>query len=275
MLAYVLSFVLFFSTHAELASVVEFMIVTPDIDWEDGNKLILRARFNLRSGLLQDPEFLEMLQRWPHNCLPLSVFAYYYQSNPVLVTRHGSSGRDLVEVDDESGSEFKLDPIALPVGANQLVTHHATIKPLLPGALVCIEIGFGPLKHIIRGLHRVSFKFRFVWDSRHVFGTYMYLPLEAILHMSISAPFCFDLDRHSKRSLCVLEILLYHSVCSTLSRANFFGADGHLGTSCLPSINPHIRIYSSKIFLKACPKSSLVKQTWFPWKQWLWFKGGS
>ena len=40
-----------------------------------------------------------------------------------------------------------------------------------------------------------------------------------------------------------------------------------------PSKNPVplLRIYSSKIFLKACPKLSLVKQTWFPWKPWLWF----
>ena len=34
---------------------------------------------------------------------------------------------------------------------------------------------------------------------------------------------------------------------------------------------PILRIYSSKIFLKACPKLSLVKQTWFPWQPWLWF----
>ena len=34
---------------------------------------------------------------------------------------------------------------------------------------------------------------------------------------------------------------------------------------------PLLRIYSSKIFLKACPKLSLVKKTWFPWKPWLWF----
>ena len=34
---------------------------------------------------------------------------------------------------------------------------------------------------------------------------------------------------------------------------------------------PILRNYSSKIFLKACPKLSLVKQTWFPWQPWLWF----
>ena len=34
---------------------------------------------------------------------------------------------------------------------------------------------------------------------------------------------------------------------------------------------PLLRIYSGNIFLKACPKLSLVKQTWFPWQPWLWF----
>ena len=40
-----------------------------------------------------------------------------------------------------------------------------------------------------------------------------------------------------------------------------------------PSKNsvPLLRIYSSKVFLKACPKRSLLKQTWFPWKPWLAF----
>ena len=278
LLPYFLSFVLF-STHADAELVnettVETMTVTPGIDWEDDNKLILRARLNLRSGMSQG--VYEMLQRWPHHSMRLRVFAYYYQSNPVVVTSINDPGNDFVAVDNESGSEFKLDPIRLPVRANQLVTYHATIKPLRPGALVCIEILRGSLKVYIPGLHTVSFKFRLVWDSRHVVGTYMYLPLEAILHLPISAPFCFNFGCHIKRSFAVPKILLYHRVCSTLSRAGFFGADGQGGggTRCLPSKNPHLRIYSSKIFLKACPKSSLVKQTWFPWKQWLWFEGGS
>ena len=67
----------------------------------------------------------------------------------------------------------------------------------------------------------------------------------------------------------------------TQSRAGFFGAPagrgGGGGTKCPPSKNPVplLRIYSSKVFLKACPKLSLVKQTWFPWKPWSWFEGGS
>ena len=56
----------------------------------------------------------------------------------------------------------------------------------------------------------------------------------------------------------------------TLSRAGFFGAPvgrGGGAQSAPPSKNPVpiLRIYSSKIFLKACRKLSLVKQTWFPW----------
>ena len=64
----------------------------------------------------------------------------------------------------------------------------------------------------------------------------------------------------------------------TLSRAGFFGAPGMQGggghkVPPPPSENPVpiLRIYSSKIFRKACPKLSLVKQTWFPWQPWLWF----
>ena len=62
----------------------------------------------------------------------------------------------------------------------------------------------------------------------------------------------------------------------TLSRAGFFGAPagrGGGGHKVPPSKNPVplLRIYSSKVFLKACTKLSLVKQTWFPWKPWLWF----
>ena len=64
----------------------------------------------------------------------------------------------------------------------------------------------------------------------------------------------------------------------TLSRAGFFGdhsgrGGGGGGHKVPPSKNPVplLRIYSSKIFLKACPKLSLVKKTWFPWKPWFWF----
>ena len=60
----------------------------------------------------------------------------------------------------------------------------------------------------------------------------------------------------------------------TLSRAGFFGAPawGHK-VPPPPSKNPVplLRNYSSKFFLKASPKLSLVKKTWFPWKPWLWF----
>ena len=45
------------------------------------------------------------------------------------------------------------------------------------------------------------------------------------------------------------------------------------GTLCPPSKNPVtlLRIHSSKLFLKACPKMNLLTQLWFPWKPWLGF----
>ena len=43
------------------------------------------------------------------------------------------------------------------------------------------------------------------------------------------------------------------------------------GTIVAPGKNPVtlLRIHSSKVFLKACPKMNLVTQLWFPWKPWL------
>ena len=45
------------------------------------------------------------------------------------------------------------------------------------------------------------------------------------------------------------------------------------GTLCPPSKNPVtlLRIHSSKLFLKACPKMNLLTKLWFPWKPWLGF----
>ena len=63
----------------------------------------------------------------------------------------------------------------------------------------------------------------------------------------------------------------------TLSKPGFFWAPktkgGGGGTLCPPSKNPVtlLRIHSSKLFLKACPKMNLLTQLWFPWKPWLGF----
>ena len=62
----------------------------------------------------------------------------------------------------------------------------------------------------------------------------------------------------------------------TLSKPGFFWAPktkGGGGTLCPPSKNPVtlLRIHSSKLFLKACPKMNLLTQFWLPWKPWLGF----
>ena len=62
----------------------------------------------------------------------------------------------------------------------------------------------------------------------------------------------------------------------TLSKSGSLGAPktkGGGGTLCPPSKNPVtlLRIHSSKLFLKACPKMNLLTQLWFPWKPWLGF----
>ena len=45
-----LSFV-FFSTLAESFAVLESIVLRPDVDWENGNRLILSARVNLKIGM--------------------------------------------------------------------------------------------------------------------------------------------------------------------------------------------------------------------------------
>ena len=62
----------------------------------------------------------------------------------------------------------------------------------------------------------------------------------------------------------MLKIMLAYCI-------NAYGGGGAQSATPRKNPVPRLRIYSSKIFLKACPKLSLVKQTWFPWKPWLWF----
>ena len=61
----------------------------------------------------------------------------------------------------------------------------------------------------------------------------------------------------------------------TLSKPGFFWAPKTKGGAhCAPpSKNPVtlLRIHSSKLLLKACPKMNLLTQLWFPWKPWLGF----
>ena len=69
-----------------------------------------------------------------------------------------------------------------------------------------------------------------------------------------------------------------YSDALTLSKPGFFwapktkgGGGGHIVPP--PCKNPVtlLRIHSSKLFLKACPKMNLLTQLWFPWKPWLGF----
>ena len=80
-----------------------------------------------------------------------------------------------------------------------------------------------------------------------------------------------------KRALLPEQVLkhLLASAWLTLSKPGFFGAPKTKGGAhCAPpSKNPVtlLRIHSSKLFLKACPKMNLLTQLWFPWKPWLGF----
>ena len=63
----------------------------------------------------------------------------------------------------------------------------------------------------------------------------------------------------------------------TLAQPGFFGAPktkGGGGHIVPPPSKNHVtllRIHSSKVFMKACPKMNLLTQLWFPWKPWLAF----
>ena len=99
--------------------------------------------------------------------------------------------------------------------------------------------------------------------------------MPALYGMPASARRTSSHSRGSKPALHggLVVVSLLCVVNKVVPRAGFFGATagrggGGGGAQSAPSKNPVplLRIYSSDIFLKACPKLSLVKQTWFPWQ---------
>ena len=76
------------------------------------------------------------------------------------------------------------------------------------------------------------------------------------------------------------ESITQKKLCLTLSQSRFRATNpkgwGHIVTLpfCENPVAP-LRIYSSKVFLKACPKVSLVTPLRFTWKPWARYEGGS
>ena len=149
-------------------------MLRPDVDWENGNRLILSARVNLKKGMPW--RVYKVLPAFAHGGIDVDVFV----DNAVL---RGTSARP-----SKSKDEY-VDQV---------------IDSIQPGQQFGIELTTTAFKYDIPGPQRAYLPF----DFRSV-----YLSMEEVLHnyANVGVIF-FDCRRHLERSFAAPELLADHSV---------------------------------------------------------------